>query len=217
MCFKIYEIAFKLDFQRLISDYDAILESMRECRPDHGINKYVTKRKCSNATEATVAMGRSLDMFHHVRMMTSVHAFSTPKTKHVATMSHDEMTVKLNGAIESLRRCYLLRTKRHCLAQSAHGKYLGSGNSKSNDSSANKTASMVMGCYDVIPMFSLIAYIIVGSENSLLDDYHNNNNNNNNNNICMESLTFNWIVISLFIIHNLVLTLPICYRAVTGK
>ena len=172
------------------------------------IHEQLAKGKCSPAIEATMHMGRIIDMFHHMQSLMKQDDFDVDKTKTVApnTQARDLMT-----ALNSLHASSFLWGRIHRPQSTSIETNMPSSEMKGKTSSKKTYRFMGLlsiGCYDSVPVISVILYIATVALTTRSNSFAVNDTE------CAPLLTFNWTIVGLCIFHNFVCILPILCRLI---
>lgn len=191
----------KPGFQRLARGYPQILEDVT-CGRWEGIHRHVIESGCTPSTKATIDMGRDLDMFHLVKELTSLDSSSW---KRLNSLAHKDTVMALNEAFETLDKpCG--KGLKVALTDKDKGQKCLKPNLKPLG------FLFTWGCLDTVPLLTVILYILIGTETS---DYqpipvHTGH-------VCADILTFNWVMVGIFLLHNIFSTSALCLKAFVSE
>lgn len=178
-------------FQKLANQYNVMLQKVDVGR-NNSVKRHVTK---GPTTKATIGMGQEIDMFNHVKRMTSMRKLNSPKTRDDGEVPQN---VLLNS-IMSLKNCHLMREmSRGGFAYSCSQKQDGDGSKFRNRS------LLILAGMDTAPLFSVIFYVFVGISVDFSGSFKSS--------VCVVSLALNWILICLFTLYGIVCCIPLFFR-----
>lgn len=199
----LYHSSNKREFEKLANQYNAMLEKVSTSR-NESVKRHVTKGTSTAATKATIGMGQDIEMFNHVKRLTSPHHFNASKRRHHSDMPHNVLSKILSSAMTSMKNCVLMQETLR-----GKGAYSCSQKHDRDDRKYKKRVLLFLAGVDITPLLSSICYVFVGIT-AELPPYTENT-------VCVVSLAFNWTLVGIFILYSIVCCFPLFFRIFQKK
>lgn len=197
-------------FRSAMHSYEDILDTI-DFGKSENIQKYVKKMKHNRATKSTIEMGRALDMFNYTKKIAhvSLSPVELPSRRYPAAMTSTPTADNIKKAMRSLSDSYFLNG--HLQNETIANVKRSSVHETKNGAYQHYKILIGLCSFDVVPLFSVVVYIMIGAETV---DYQPLVPGSR---VCGTSLAFNWIVVGIFILHNIVCIFPVYFRLFVNK